>query len=349
MSRFLPYIQNLRGAAILFVVGVHARGNVGEWGNSIHAHNFLQTLFDSREGNGTVMFIFIAGFLFQHLYSGSFNFRKYLDQKFRFVLVPYLLISIPLIIFRLKTGFDSETLPDSVVAKFFYFLATGAHLAPFWFISTMALFYLSGPMLYRFDNPRFYRYALPVLLLICFFTYRPHDNANPFFAYVHYLPVYVLGMFVARYHERILSFSRFLLIPFVGIYGVIASMEMTSFFLHREIITFEDVIINGVFVFNIYMLKALLLCFIVLMFFYEFVRRRVPILEVLGEYSFGIYFLHFIFIVLSKNVLIEIRPQFSFTFLSFLIFMISILCLSTLAVFVIKKLSGSYSRIVIGS
>jgi peptidoglycan/LPS O-acetylase OafA/YrhL len=349
MTRFLPYIQNLRGAAILFVVGVHARGNAGEWEDSMHAHTFFQTLFDSREGNGTVMFIFIAGFLFQHLYAENFNFRKYLNQKIRFVVIPYILISIPLIAFRLNSGIESEWYPDSMAAKFLLLLLTGAHLAPFWFISTIVLFYISAPLFYRVDRPGFYRYGLPILLLICFFTYRPYDNANPFFAYIHYLPVYILGMFVARYKDQILSSSRLLLIPLIGIYGVIITLEMTALFPHREMITFEQVIMSGVFEFNFYMLKALLLCFIALMFFHEFVGRRILVLEVLGEYSFGIYFLHFIFIIVSKHILARVHPEFSFSFFSFLAFMTCILAISTLTVFVIKRLSGSYSRIVIGS
>src|SRR5687768_13791779 len=99
MSKFLSYILNLRGVVIFIVVGVHARGNLSEWTDHEGALEFLATFFDAREGNGTVMFIFIGGFLFQYITHNNFDFRKYIEKKFLFVILPYLLISIPIIAF----------------------------------------------------------------------------------------------------------------------------------------------------------------------------------------------------------------------------------------------------------
>src|SRR5687767_9365862 len=78
MSRFLPYIHNLRGLAILFVVGVHAGGYVTDWQSHPEVNRFLHAIFDPSEGNGTVLFLFIGGFLFQHLTHNQFDFKKYL-------------------------------------------------------------------------------------------------------------------------------------------------------------------------------------------------------------------------------------------------------------------------------
>src|SRR5688500_16048384 len=106
MSKFLSYILNLRGAAIFIVVGVHARGNMSDWSSHLNAHDFISSFFDAREGNGTVMFIFIGGFLFQYITHHNFDFRKYVEKKFLFVILPYILISIPIIAFRIYTDYS---------------------------------------------------------------------------------------------------------------------------------------------------------------------------------------------------------------------------------------------------
>src|SRR5687768_14850238 len=189
MREFLPYLHFLRGVAILYVVGVHARGFASFWESSPEVYYFMDTFSDPSEGNGTSLFLFIGGFLFQHLNSHYFNFKKYLTQKFKVLIMPYLLISIPLIIIRMNTGFESPALPDdfhdrSVIHKIGHFLLTGSHLPPFWFISTIILFYFTAPLLHIADNRKFYAYVFPIILLACLFTYRPEHNANPFLSYL---------------------------------------------------------------------------------------------------------------------------------------------------------------------
>lgn len=153
MSRFLTYIHNLRGLAILFVVGVHAGGYEHEWVSHPGVNRFLDLIFDPSEGNGTVLFLFIGGFLFQHLTHNHFEYRKYLEAKFLNIILPYIIISIPLILIRINTSFHSLSLPEGFANRspweqFFYLLLTGTHMPPFWFISTIVLFYLTAPLLH---------------------------------------------------------------------------------------------------------------------------------------------------------------------------------------------------------
>src|SRR5688572_12657285 len=223
MSRFLPYIHNLRGLAILFVVGVHAAGYATDWVSHPEIRKFLHTFFDPSEGNGTVLFLFIGGFLFQHLTHNSFNFRKYLEQKFLNIILPYILISIPLIIVRLNTNYESLSLPENfheqpLIYQFFYQLITGTHMPPFWFISTIVLFYFTAPLLHVLDNNKFYKYFFPFILLSCLFTYRPEHNAYPILAYLHFIPIYIMGMWASFNKDKILAYGWQLGIPLLIIY-----------------------------------------------------------------------------------------------------------------------------------
>src|SRR5688500_18071214 len=112
MRQFLPYVHFLRGVAILYVISVHARGFASYWESSPDVYYFLDSFSDPSEGNGTALFLFIGGFLFQHLTHRYFDFKKYLSSKFKNLILPYLIISIPLIWIRLNTDFQSASLPD---------------------------------------------------------------------------------------------------------------------------------------------------------------------------------------------------------------------------------------------
>jgi surface polysaccharide O-acyltransferase-like enzyme len=350
MSRFLPYIHNLRGLAILFIVGVHARGYETDWVSHPEAHHFFLTLFD----NGTILFVFIAGFLFQHLTHSQFVYPKYLEQKLKVVILPYLLISIPLIIIRIKTGFDSLALPEDfhhrpLLSQFLLLLITGSHMPPFWFIPMVFLIYLTAPLLHAADNRNFFRYIFPFLFVAGMFTYRPAHNANPLLAYVHFLPIYVTGMWASYHRERILALGRTLLFPLMVVYVGISILDLSGAIALGRKLSMEQVLQEHLLRFNIYVFKAVVLCFILLITFYLLRNRPMPWLDLLGQYSFGIYFVHFIFITISMEVSQRLQYTLDFSVITFLIYYVFIMLASVGSVFLLKKLTGNYSRYLIGS
>jgi peptidoglycan/LPS O-acetylase OafA/YrhL len=354
MSQFLSYVHNLRGIAILFVVGVHARGNLMDWSSHPFSHKVVATLFDAQEGNGTVMFLFIAGFLFQHLNQRGFDFKRYLNQKFKVIILPYLIISIPIIIFRIKTLYHPWSAPadfihQSEVYQFVYHLVTGTHLSPFWFISAIILFYLTAPLFHALDNDFFFKYIFPVVFVVGLFTFRSEHNGNPFLSYLHYAPVYLTGMWASHYKRKIFSMDLRYFYILLGIYLAITYIEFQGAFGVARDMTFERVFLEGQLVFNVYILRAILVCFIFTMLFYRLQFSKFHLLEVLAEYSFGIFFVHFMLIIASRKLIAISHFPVDFSAITFTIFLVIILALSTLSVYLIKKVSGPYSRNLIGS
>lgn len=351
--KFLSYILNLRGAAIFFVVGVHARGNITDWDSHFGAYDFIRSIFDANEGNGTVMFIFIGGFLFHHLTQNRFEYGRYLEKKFQYVILPYILISIPIIAYRIYTNYEfafpGGFHDPSIIFQLFYYLATGLHLAPFWFISAIALFYLSSPLLHALDRPKVYQYVFPLLFITCLFTYRSAHNANPLISYVHYFPIYFMGMWASYYKDKIFAKDTLLLSICLTTYLGIFIAEIAGWISLPERITFEEVVKERLLVFNIPLFKASILCFTLLLVLYKFRKTRIPFLEVLGEYSFGIFFVHCIFIYGSRRIWIDIFGPITFSLLTFITFFSFILLVSTTSVYFIKKITGRYSRHLIGS
>ncbi|HEU5146782.1 MAG TPA: hypothetical protein VFT90_08710, partial [Chryseosolibacter sp.] len=113
-------------------------------------------------------------------------------------------------------------------------------------------------------------------------------------------------------------------------------------------IHFEDVL-NGTIIFNIYLLKTLVLCFLWLTLFYRLRNRNFPTLELLGTYSFGLFFVHYFFISFSRKIFEMKNIPFDFSIISYVIYFLIILLVSTVAVYFVKKLTGKYSRYLIGS
>jgi probable poly-beta-1,6-N-acetyl-D-glucosamine export protein len=353
MSKFLSYLHNLRGLAILYVVAVHCRAFVPEWLIHPSVNRFFDTFLDPTEGNGTVLFLFIGGFLFQHLTHNNFEFRKFIEQKFKVIMLPYLLISIPLIIIRLVTPFESLSLPQnfddhSVAYKVVHFILTGAHMPPFWFISTIVLFYFTAPLLHLCDRPFFYKYIFPFIFLSCLFTYRPAHNANPLLAYLHYIPIYITGMWASFNREKILAVAPNLLYILIACYVSLCALDLMGWENHSRETTFEQVL-QGSIVVNIYIFKAVILCFMLMLMLYHLRHQKMPFIELLGDYSFGIFFIHYLYISVLRKLVEIMNIHIDFSMPAYLIFTIMILGMSTGTVYLVKKLSGRYSRYLIGS
>ena len=354
MRQYLSYIHFLRGVAILYVISVHARGFESYWMSNPEIYSFLDSFSDPSEGNGTTLFLFIGGFLFQHLTKNNFVFTKYLTQKFKNLILPYLIISIPLIWVRITTDFETPALPEgfsdwSVLHQAGHFLLTGAHLPPFWFISTIILFYFTAPVLHAIDNRKFYTYVFPFILLACLFTYRPDHNANPLLSYLHFIPVYMLGMCASFYKNKILSDDRKVLYALLVVYLGLCVAELAGWITTSRNISFEDVLTGETFAFNVYLLKALVLCFLWLTFFYQLREKHFSFLELLGSYSFGLFFVHYFFISISRMIFELYGIPFDFSLITYLIYFLIVLMASVLAVYFVKRITGRYSRYLIGS
>ena len=190
------------------IVGVHARGYTWEWTDQT-GFDFFVTLFD----NGTILFVFIAGFLFQYLNHDRFQYLPYLRQKARFVVLPYLIFSMPILALRLYFGSSELSLAEtfdqhSILYRMGFYLVTGLHMVPFWFMPMIFLFYLSSFLLHKLDHKTFYTFIFPLVLVSGLFTYRPENNANPY-CHTHIFTVYITGM-ASHYQNRIISYSKLL-------------------------------------------------------------------------------------------------------------------------------------------
>lgn len=347
-KEFLNYIHFFRGFAIVIIVGVHCRISLPWSEEGILGKAIFTTLLD----NGTVLFVFIAGFLFQYL-KKKYEFKSYFKRKIRFVILPYLLVSIPILLYKYFSPEDYPWLPTSISEKPYfikagYMLITGKHIGPFWFIPMIFIFYLISPLLIRVDQANFYKIVFPILFLGGLFTFRFGYYSTIIDSFIHYLPVYIFGMWAAHHRHKILSVNIQWAVLLILLYLTIASLEVTGTISIPKLTDFKSSTTLPYFAFNWAKLKACILCIICLRLFYIYNEKNSTVLIKLADDSFGIYFVHMYFITLIELVLNKYYP-IELTVLYFIIYVIIVTISSIIFIEMVKKLMGSKSRMVIGS
>jgi surface polysaccharide O-acyltransferase-like enzyme len=285
-KEFINYIHNFRGIAIIFVVACHLLLN---WDKNSKVEEFLFVFW----GNGTVLFVFIAGYLFQHL-SKKFEYRNYLVKKFQNIILPYFIISTPIIVYRIiyhnVTQYVLIPHPDfyswSAIKQTIYFLTHGAHLQPLWFVPMISLFYLSAPLFIFIDrNPRLYFLLIPFAILSLLVYREPFSDIPRMF--VHFISVYMFGMFMSRYKNQYIEFAK-------------------KYWILISCLTIGVFIINLIYCKQLnnplnYLHKMLFCCFFI--YWGWRLDKYIPkFLGLLADYSFGIFFIHYYFILIFKYI-----------------------------------------------
>lgn len=330
---FISYIHNFRGIAIIFVIAGHL---LLEWPKDSLTYLFLRALWE----NGTVLFVFIAGYLFQYL-SRKFEYKDYLLKKLQNVLIPYVIVSIPIIVFRIYQndypGYLLAEHPDfaswSAGYKILYFMLHGAHMQQLWFVPMITLFYLAAPVLIYIDrHPVLYWLLIPLVALSLFVDREPFIDIFKMFG--HFLSVYLFGMFMSRYKEQYLEFAK----KFWVIISILTIASLALTFMYYE--EFKSAL-------N-YTQKMLFCCF----FIYWLWRldKYIPkLLGYLAEISFGLFFIHYYFILIIKAMYEKVFhhgiPGNIFYWTADLIL---VFALSILTIVMVKKLFPKYSRNLIG-
>lgn len=327
----IEYVHNFRGLAIMFIVATHCL-SVFDWSGSPALEDFLERVV----ANGTVFFLFIGGFLFQHL-SGDYRPLPYLWKKFKYVVVPYLITSVPaLVAFTWlveREGMPAGFYEQAAYLRIAEFIVTGAHLAPFWFIPTIIVFYLLSPAIHLIFRRAESYLLLPLLLLVPLFVSR--GSGNPIQSFLHFLPVWVVGMACARFGVRATDFIRSHVVwLFLGVLALFALELVLAVGTHSAYSDFGKV--------------GLTLCL------FEMMRRLGggvdKIFGMAGTLSFGVYFLHSYLITAGKIIYSEVfggSPPGGL----FLLVVVSgfAICASLFLVASLKRLIGpSISRMVIG-
>ncbi|WP_232415424.1 MULTISPECIES: acyltransferase family protein [Methylotenera] len=338
---FLNYMNAFRALTIFLIVAVHTV-LVFSWDNNLSQQNALNIIY----GNSTTLFMFISGYLFQHLLV-KFNTKRYYFSKLKYVLLPYFVISLPIILYYVlvapKSIVNSDFLAQPAWLQFLNYYWWGIHLYPMWFMPVIAMFYLAGPLLKWGDRNNLIYWLLPFFILMSFLIGR---SLFPYFNFLHFLSVYVFGMLCCKYKN--------LINPFITKYSVLAILIST--FLCLYALEFYEVFPQFT---AINYVQKLFLILVLLGLMIKFERHtKHQLISIIANTSFGVYFVHTFVLVAVKFVSSYINNQFSMNsstkyypgnpLLHFVVTCIA-LTLSILLVLAIKKVLGDKTYILIGN
>lgn len=340
-SSFQPHIHLFRAIAIVLIVFQHVVPAL-DWSQNERLGQFILGLSDES----SILFVFIAGYLFQHLL-GKYKFESYFLQKLKNVLAPYLLWSMPAIVvfvmFAQREGMWTWFYEIPAWQQVGLFLLSGKHVSPYWFIPMIFLFYLAAPLFRYIDQRKQYLYLLIVPLCLLSVYIGRDGPTGPAQKAVYMLPVYMMGMWVSHYRAQFNQWMRYAWLPIL----LLTTWSYAGYvLLWTEPPAYAFIVKSSV---------ALLLVFVL-----DQLQLRIHgAVSYVADASFGIYFVHSYLITGFKILysygttgvfsLSGSSEPFSGSVSSLVIVVLLILVCSSGVVSLIRVIFGQKSKMVVGA
>lgn len=340
-------MQSFRAIAIVGVVASHLDLT---WPRGSLTGAFVRSLVQ----NASVMFLLVAGFLFQHL-SRRFSYRQYLRSKLRNVIAPYVVCSLPALLYQLKhhTGIFGPSYGgarfSNPLVQAASALAVAGHMpAPMWFVPAISIIYLAAPLLMAIDRqPRLY-WLLPPWLLVAMLCHRPLPVNHLGQAIIYFTPAYLTGMWLSHYRERAL---RFIDANLGALFASFVALELINVVVLRRsgaLFSHTPFSLEGG-LFDLSLPSKVLLSFALIGLLARHQAAIAGRLSYLADASFGVFFVHEYLIenlqwLAMKRLHHEIAPSLALE-LALVVFY-TIASLGVVAL--VRALAGPRSRYLIG-
>lgn len=317
----IQYIHLFRGVAILFIVMSHLIWSTGD-------HPEIKRSIRLILSNSTIFFLIISGFLFEHL-SNNYKPVPYIIKKIKFILLPYIFCSIPIMIFLLIRSPEQNLSTQAL-----NYLFTGSHLGPFWYMPVIMAFFLISPLIIFLKQFKIFQVALIFTLLYSIISKRP-ESYNVIYNLTYYFGFFHLGIVMALHRNTIEKwFGQKIILAMMSVAWVIIYFSLVNNASFAPLRTIQ-LILLGFILMNIcyhindwYLIKSL---------------------SLLAEYSFGIYFLHQYIINALAIIVSKFGINYQNLFYSIIIYPI-VLLVSIFLIYTTKQIVGQKtSRYFVGS
>ncbi|PKB22442.1 acyltransferase family protein [Janthinobacterium sp. 64] len=334
-SKFRYSLENFRGVAIIFVMLSHVM--------SIQKIGMGGDYFYYIVGDATTWFVFISGYLFYYLEVNKFNYWSYVVKKGKYVLLPYIILSIPVILYGI---YSSQHILYGLTPSQYVFwslMSGGVIVGPMWFIPMITLFFLLTPIFIILSKSKFLYYVSVFSLIFSIFSSRPIYNTNAMLSFLHFFGFYLLGIVAAKdavlleklktsTKKKIIAIAFFSFFVFGIFFPGFESMP-NSFF-------------NGFGKLNYIVLGKLALLVAIFFLFEQFFDRENNVFGYFSKISFGLFFVHgfmsSFFNKMSKNINYCDPIVKALSEIGVVIFV------SIVIVFFAKRILKKWSRYVIG-
>ena len=304
----LNYIHTFRAVAIICIVLGHC---------FFSSSNMLMNCVNTLVKGGSVLFVFISGFLFQYL-SDTFTYPTYLKKKFFNIVLPYIFTSVLGIVWLMFFSEGNPFVSADKAVQVGMLLTTGSiHNPPTWYIPMTCVLFLCAPVLLKLEKTIIFNkysllfFMLPVVICVSCFVPRLGPNSffmdgmnvwQTYFGYlkqllfltVLYFPIYILGMFFASNKEKYINFI-YRKRGFLWTIFIVASVVHCLYKVLPSILLFTNII-------------AAFLILGYLWHYDEKIKAHPYINKALGtiaDYSFAVFFLHYYIIKFINRIFIH--------------------------------------------
>ena len=347
---FLNSINHFRAIAIVAIVAGHCFYIV-----DVSFDTFPERVLGNLVEGGTVLFVFISGFLFHHIFYKRYQFKKFMTGKLKKVFLPYTLLSI-LPILRLVLRGDAfydyydpqgTGLVSMYIVPALKYYLTGGFLVAYWYIPFAMIIFSMSPLHVAFIKLRFKQQLIITFLLfvVALFLHRPVNDIFIPQAVVYFTPVYLLGIVCSQKKAAIYAKLQGKEIYFLGIAIALAMLQAVigpAGNYHKPPMAYGGL--------DLLMPQKVALCFFFMIWLHRFEQVKTGAINVLAATSFAIYFMHSYLLSIFRlvepmmgGIDMAQNPWLWYPFVTSGVIM---LCL-TLAL-LIKKLLPNYSRYVVG-
>ena len=303
-TKILNYINVFRGLAILLII----MGHTMQFGDPSTLSNIINC---EMICGGTALFIFISGFLFQHL-AYKFEYKNYLSKKWTNVVMPYLITAIPGILFCIfcpiayKNSFYGLSLYIQIPAL----LTIGrVHNIPTWFIPMIIIFFIFSALFLFLEKKNILYKLLPLLLLLTLFL--PRGVAE----YESTLGLSYAAKYIVYVKYILCNFVHFLSLYVFGMYCSANKAIMDKFYDKRFWIWGAMLITAGLYIwamykfqYSNYTVSKIFLTMLVLAYlkhYDEFIlshKKTNKTLDFIAKYSFGLFFVHWYWFFIYNQI-----------------------------------------------
>lgn len=275
----LAAIVHFRSIAIILIVAGHSFGLAGVRFGFV----FDDTLVNLIKG-ATALFVFISGFLFDYVYGARFDYRSFILDRAKKLLIPYGVLTI------LAGLMFSNWAGGGLSADQLYrFLLLGDAFQAYWYIPFILLLFALTPLYRSFIDLRTSQQAAIIIggTILGGIVHRPIGSDDALQSVIFYLPIYLAGLFLSLHRDTLLpvlqKYWTMMLLTGLSL-AVVQALGGQSGNMHKALFA-----LNG---FELMGLQKLALSLGLIGFFATFSSPPSRIVRVIAETSFAIFFLH---------------------------------------------------------
>jgi len=353
-TSFIGYLHSFRGFAIINIVLIHAV--VAVWlALGRPEANLIMTIADILFHDSTLYFAVISGILFTLVLKHK-GYPKFYMSKLKFIIIPYVFISIILVLFKVDilNTTDLQTTFSTYLSTLSRDLVFGKADFVLWYIPVLLFLFIITPLLdYLMLKSKATKFIFALIILAPLIVSRVQmafEYIIKIETMIYFTGAYALGMYMGLNMEKNLKWIKDNVKLLISVTIICTAI---LFFLTKNDGNSKMLIGVTSLTESIHYIHKICLAALFMLFFKSLGENQPKWLSTLARDSFAIYFLHGFILFGNISVFMYFISKIDFSPLNIIIGSIILLVysilLSMLIVRIFKKLFGKKSRMFIGS